>query len=107
MKYHIQMTQLLFGCREYCWRYDESASHDVSRGAVPTVVRGAENDMPDTRALPIATRTTLYLRDNGPATVSDIAQALQVSRTSIENVLGVLTDSKTVIRTTTNRVGVG
>lgn len=63
--------------------------------------------MSDTRPLPIATRTTLYLRDNGPATVSDIAQALQVSRTSIENVLGVLTDSKTVIRTTANGAGVG
>jgi len=58
-------------------------------------------------ALSIAARVTLRLRDQGPATVNNLAQTLQVSRTSIENVLGTVTNTGTVIHKRASGAGVG
>lgn len=55
----------------------------------------------------IASRVALHLRDSGDATVNGLARTLQVSRTSVENVLRGLIDSGTVIRTTVSGAGVG
>ncbi len=76
------------------------------RGVGVGRVRGG-NGMVSSRPIPIMTRAATRLRDDGPATVSGISRALQVSRTSIENVLGVLVESGIVTCTTVNRAGVG
>ncbi|WP_101847767.1 ROK family transcriptional regulator [Zhihengliuella sp. ISTPL4] len=43
--------------------------------------------------LSIVARSALRLRDAGPATVSDLSRSLEVSRTSVENAVTVLSDS--------------
>lgn len=43
-------------------------------------------------SLPIAVRAALHIRDRGTATVTEIAQTLELSRTSVENAMGVLAD---------------
>lgn len=43
-------------------------------------------------ALPIAVRTALHVRDRGSATVTEIAQTLELSRTSVENAMSTLSD---------------
>lgn len=57
--------------------------------------------------LSIAARVALRLRDHGPESVNGLAAALQISRTSVENVLGSLTESGVVRRTTASGSGVG
>ncbi|UNK70753.1 ROK family protein [Microbacterium sp. H1-D42] len=42
--------------------------------------------------LPIAVRAALHVRDRGSATVTEIAQTLELSRTSVENAMGTLSD---------------
>ncbi|MBS0022701.1 ROK family protein [Microbacterium paraoxydans] len=46
-----------------------------------------------TSPLSIVARCALQLRDTGPATVSDLSRSLEVSRTSVENAVTVLSDS--------------
>lgn len=46
-----------------------------------------------TSPLSIVARSALRLRDAGPATVSDLSRSLEVSRTSVENAVTVLSDS--------------
>lgn len=46
-----------------------------------------------TSPLSIVARSALRLRDAGPATVSDLSRSLEVSRTSVENAVAVLSDS--------------
>ncbi|GAB3633443.1 ROK family transcriptional regulator [Microbacterium shaanxiense] len=55
----------------------------------------------------IAARIVTQLRDAGPATVNGLARSLQVSRTSVENAIGPLTDDGVLSRTTTSGAGVG
>ncbi|KAM9866432.1 N-acetyl-D-glucosamine kinase [Leucobacter aridicollis] len=55
----------------------------------------------------IAARVALQLRDGGPDSVNGIAAGLELSRTSVENVLGALTTSGAVTRTTVTGAGVG
>ncbi|UTX54133.1 ROK family transcriptional regulator [Leucobacter aridicollis] len=55
----------------------------------------------------ISARVALKLRDGGPDSVNGIAEALELSRTSVENVLGVLTASADITRTTVAGSGVG
>lgn len=55
----------------------------------------------------IAARILIQLRDAGPATVNGLARTLQVSRTSVENAIGTLTDSGVLSQTTTSSAGVG
>lgn len=47
--------------------------------------------------LSIVARAALQLRDAGPATVNELARSLEVSRTSVENAIGVLVDTGTVV----------
>jgi len=54
-----------------------------------------------------ATRVALHLRDSASDAVNGIAQSLQISRTSVENVLGTLTQAEIVTRTTAPGAGVG
>lgn len=46
-----------------------------------------------TRPLSIVARCALQLRDAGPATVNDLSRSLEISRTSVENAVTVLSDS--------------
>lgn len=46
--------------------------------------------MSRTAPAPVAVRLALHLRDHGPHTVTELAQALEVSRTSVETALGAL-----------------
>ncbi|MGO3146231.1 MAG: ROK family protein [Leucobacter sp.] len=55
----------------------------------------------------LATRVAQYLRDGGPASVNGIASSLQISRTSVENVLGMLTKMGAVTRAASVGTGVG
>lgn len=55
----------------------------------------------------IAARIVMQLRDAGPTTVNGLAHTLQVSRTSVENAIGPLSDSGMLGRTTTSGAGVG
>ncbi|MEE2815122.1 MAG: ROK family protein [Actinomycetota bacterium] len=48
--------------------------------------------MSRTSALPIAVRAALHIRDRGSATVTEIARTLELSRTSVENAMGALTE---------------
>lgn len=57
--------------------------------------------------LSITARVALRLRDHGPETVSGLANALDISRTSVENVLAALTDLGAVTRNTAPGAGVG
>ena len=52
--------------------------------------------MSRTTSAPVVVRLALHLRDRGPHTVSELAQALDVSRTSVEKSLGTLLDSDLV-----------
>ena len=56
---------------------------------------------------PIAARVALRLRDHGPDSVNGLAAALELSRTSVENVLGSLTTAGALTRTTASGAGVG
>lgn len=53
--------------------------------------------MTSSPALPIATRAAALLRDNGPATVNDISRVLELSRTSVENAMGTLSEAGLVL----------
>ncbi|MCT1477134.1 ROK family protein [Microbacterium sp. p3-SID336] len=46
-----------------------------------------------THPLSIVARSALRLRDAGPATVSDLSRSLEISRTSVENAVTVLSES--------------
>lgn len=52
--------------------------------------------MNQTASAPVSVRLALHLRDHGPHTVSELAQALDVSRTSVETALGTLEGSGVV-----------
>lgn len=43
--------------------------------------------------LSIVARSALHLRDVGPATVNELSRSLEISRTSVENAVAVLSDS--------------
>lgn len=43
--------------------------------------------------LSIVARSALHLRDAGPATVNEISRSLEISRTSVENAVGALSES--------------
>ncbi|MBN8204801.1 ROK family transcriptional regulator [Microbacterium esteraromaticum] len=49
--------------------------------------------MSHSSALPIAVRAALHVRDHGSATVTEIAQTLELSRTSVENAMSTLTEA--------------
>src|SRR5690606_22758716 len=42
--------------------------------------------------LPITVRAALHVRDRGSATVNEIAQTLELSRTSVENAMSALSE---------------
>lgn len=69
-------------------------------------MHGSTPQTPPT-ALSIEARVALQLRDHGPYSVKGLAKALQISRTSVENVLGSLAETGSVTRTTANGTGVG
>lgn len=47
--------------------------------------------------LSIVARSALHLRDAGPATVNELSRSLEISRTSVENAVTVLSDSALII----------
>lgn len=49
--------------------------------------------MRSTASMPVPVRLALHLRDHGPRSVTELAQALEVSRTSVETSLAPLIDS--------------
>lgn len=55
----------------------------------------------------IEARVVLQLRDYGPESVNGLAKALGISRTSVENALGSLSESEIVTRTLASVAGVG
>lgn len=50
-----------------------------------------------TSPLSIVARSALQLRDAGPATVNDLSRSLEISRTSVENAVTVLSDSGLIV----------
>ena len=48
-------------------------------------------------SLSIVARSALYLRDFGPATVNELSRSLELSRTSVENAVSLLSDAGAIV----------
>jgi len=55
--------------------------------------------------LSIVARSALQLRDGGPSTVNDLSRSLEISRTSVENAVSVLSDSGLIVDAPVASVG--